>query len=224
MDHQTNEDPPPCSTDLEGWRQAVTDGRFRDFKMEAIIAAIQDLGPNTDTSVLNPLVLHASDTITRILRRRVTKDHRNEGKDIISDVHGQLVQAIFEPESADGAGLREAFVPRVQFRAVDAIRNEQKKERREHATDLEHSQLVARQSQKIDPWPEVEGQLDVELVLSHVTDERKRLAFRLYMEGIPLESKKTDSIAKALEVSSKTAGQWIEEVRAQLRNIVGEKS
>jgi DNA-directed RNA polymerase specialized sigma24 family protein len=43
------------------------------------------------------------------------------------------------------------------------------------------------------------------------------------MDGIPLESKKSASIAKAIGVSSKTAGQWIDEVRAQLRNIVGEK-
>jgi RNA polymerase sigma factor (sigma-70 family) len=192
--------------------------------MEAIIAAIQDLGPNTDTSVLNPLVLHASDTIMRILRRRVSTGYRNRGEDIIEEAHGQIIKAMFSPESADGKGLRTAFVPRIELRVVDAIRKVRTRETRERATDLEHSPLVAEQeSQKIDPWPEVEEELDVELVLSHVTDERKRLAFRLHMDGIPLESKKSASIAKAIGVSSKTAGQWIDEVRAQLRNIVGEK-
>ncbi len=62
--------------------------------------------------------------------------------------------------------------------------------------------------------------MDVEHVLSHVADERKRLAFRLYMEDYPLESKRSTSIAMVLGVSAKTAGQWIEEVRAQLRETV----
>ena len=66
--------------------------------------------------------------------------------------------------------------------------------------------------------------MDVEQVLNNIADDRKRLAFRLHMEEIPLESKRSASIAKTLGVSSKTAGQWIEEVQAQLRNIVGEQS
>ena len=79
MDTHTGEEPAPRSTDLDGWRQAVADGRFRDFKMEDIIAAIQDLGPNTDKEVLNPLVLHVSDTIVRILHWRVSRNQSQRG-------------------------------------------------------------------------------------------------------------------------------------------------
>jgi len=43
----TDEDPLPKSTDLEGWRRAVQDGRHTRFRLEAIVAAIQDLGPGT---------------------------------------------------------------------------------------------------------------------------------------------------------------------------------
>src|ERR1019366_108204 len=196
MDTSTNEEPPPRSTDLAGWRQAVADGRFRNFKMEAIIAAIQDLGLKTDKFVLNPLVLHASDTILRILRWKVGRNHHNEGEDIITFAHGQLVQAMLNPKSADGKGLRVAFVPRVQFRAADAIRAEQKKEKRERADEAIDDIAVERPPQEIDPRQELDEQLDVERVLSHVTDERKRLAFRLHMEGYPLESTRSASIAK----------------------------
>jgi len=223
MDTRTGAEPVPHSTDLDGWRQAVADGRFRDFKMEDIIAAIQDLGPKTDKEVLNPLVLHVSDTIVRILHWRVGRNNRNEGEDIITRAHGQLVIAMLNPESADGKGLRVAFVPRVQFRAADAIRAEQKKENCELASESTRNQKGDRPPRELDPRQELDEQMDVERVLSHVTDERKRLAFRLYMEDYPLESKRSTSITMVLGVSAKTAGQWIEEVRAQLRNIVGGK-
>src|SRR5438874_2140768 len=108
-----NADDPPDSTDLPGWRKAVDNKAFRDYRMEAITAAIQDPGPNTDTTVLNPLVLHASDAMVRILRRKVGKNHRNDGEDIITDAHGKLIKAMLDPTSADGKGLRIAFVPRI---------------------------------------------------------------------------------------------------------------
>jgi hypothetical protein len=223
MDTNTCAETPPDSTDLDGWRLAVSDGSFRRFKMEAVIAAIQDLGPKTDKTVMNPLVLHVSDMILRILRCKVGRNHRNEGEDIITRAHAQLVQAMLNPKSADGKGLRVAFVPRVQFRAADAIRAELKKEKREHATETESDANEEPPEQEFDPRQVLHEQMDVERVLSHITDERKRLAFRLHMERVPLESKRGASIAAAVGVSSKTAGKWIEEVQTLLREKVGEK-
>ncbi len=46
------EDSPPNSTDLEGWRQAIADDSLTAFKLEAIAAAFQDLGPD-DKSIQN---------------------------------------------------------------------------------------------------------------------------------------------------------------------------
>lgn len=234
MDTTKAEEPPPGSADLEKWRLAVQKGRFRDFKMESIIAAIQDLGPKTDKRVLNPLVLHVSDTIVRILRWKVGRNHRNQGEDIIARAHAQLIQAMLDPNSADGKGLRVAFVPRIGFRAADAIRAEQKKEKREHDRETEPDAEGEAPPQEIDPRQTFDEQMDVERILSHITDERKRLAFRLYIEDVPLESKRSASISKAVGVSAKTAGQWIEETRALLsnkeevralsHNKVGEKS
>lgn len=222
MDNPIGEEPPPRSTDLDGWRRAVADGRFGNFKMEVVIAAVQDLGPETDPSVLNPLLIHVSDTILRILRGKVGINHRNKGEDIIADAHGQLLAALFDPNSADGKALRTAFVPRIAFRAADAIRVEQKRETREHAVESIEALEDKRQPQ-VDPREELNQKLYVEEVLSHITDERKRLAFRLYMEEYPLESTRSTSISEALGVSAKTAGQWIEEIQALLRNIIGEK-
>ena len=71
MDAKTGEQAPPDSTYYAGWRQAVADGRFRQFPLETIVAAIQDLRTNTDSGVRNALVKFLSDTIYTRLRRTV---------------------------------------------------------------------------------------------------------------------------------------------------------
>ena len=126
MGLKTGEDPPPRSDDLEGWRRAVEDDRFRGFRMEEIVAAVQDLGPGTDKRVLNPLALHLSDVMLGVLQRRVDTGYPNQGRDIIERVHGQLVEAVFTPGSADGKGLREAFASRIKYRIKDALTAERR--------------------------------------------------------------------------------------------------
>jgi len=223
MDHKTGEDAPP-STDLEGWRRAVGNGCFRAFRMESVVAAIQDLGPTTDKTAMNPLVLHVSDTITRMLRGMIGRNHRNQGEDMIARAHAKLVTAMFNPQSADGKGLRVAFGFRVAKRAADAIRAEEKIEKRELEADAQDDAKGEPATVEINPWQEVNERIDVERVLAHVTDDQKRLAFRLHMERVPVESAKKGSIVKALGVSRKTAEKWIEEVRALLATKLGGKT
>ena len=69
MSRPTDEDPPPDSRDLEAWRQAVNEGRYTQYRLETVVAAIQDLGPCTDKAVLNPLAKHLSDVLLRILHK-----------------------------------------------------------------------------------------------------------------------------------------------------------
>jgi len=223
MDHTAGEDAPP-STDLAGWRRAVGNGRISAFSMESIVAAIQDLGPTTDKAVMNPLVFHVSDTITRMLRGMIGRNHRNEGEDMITRAQAKLVAAMFSPNSADGKGLRIAFKFRVAKRAADAIRAESKIEKRESEVDAQDDAKDEPAATAIDPWQEVNEQMDVERVLALVTDDQKRLAFRLQMEDVPMESTQKASIVKALGVSRKTAEKWIEEVRALLAAKLGEKT
>jgi hypothetical protein len=225
MPVQSEAEPPPDPGDLEGWRRAVRDGHHSCFPMEAVIAAIQDLGPNSDREVINVLALHASDTILRILRSLVGKNHSNQGADIVDDVHGQMIEAVLRPDSADGKGLREAFIPRLRFRVADAIRADVRKRARECVVGDLDGAFDPKRADDTSLAREIESRQYVEDVLSHITDDRKRLAFRLHMEGVPIHSKRTTtSIAGTLAVSSKTAGLWIEEVQARLREIVGEQS
>jgi DNA-directed RNA polymerase specialized sigma24 family protein len=223
MDHKAGDDAPP-PTDLAEWRRAVGSGCFRAFRIESVVAAIQNLGPTTDKTIINPLLLHVSDTITRMLRGMIGRNHRNEGEDMIARAHAKLVTAMFNPASADGKGLRVAFGFRVAKRAADAIRAETKIERRELEAEAQHDPKDEPAATEFDPWQEVNEHMDVERVLMEITNDQKRLAFRFYMEDVPMESAKKSSIVKALGVSRKTAEKWIEEVRTLLATKLGEKT
>jgi len=91
----TDEDPPD-SKDLEAWRQAIGDGRFKNYRLEAIVAAIQDLGPRSDKAVVNSLAKHLSDAVLRILRGLVGMNHPNQGYEIIERTHGHIIDAVLQ--------------------------------------------------------------------------------------------------------------------------------
>lgn len=222
MKMNKGEEVPPHPDDLEAWQQAIQDDRLPLFRLEDVVGAIQTLGPNSDQSVVTTLVLHASTAILHILRQCIGKNHQNRGEDIIEEAHGMLIEAMLKPESADGKALREAFKPRVRFRAADAIRANIKLRKREISTQHTEALSDARFADEQGHQREQDEAIFVEEVLSRITDDRKRLAFRLHVDGIPLISKRTISIAGTLGVSSKTAGKWIEEVRGQLIHILGE--
>ncbi|MGH7015274.1 MAG: hypothetical protein ACREEL_14185 [Stellaceae bacterium] len=196
--------------------------------MEAIVAALQDLRPNHDTTVRNDLAKHLSDSIYRLLRRNVGRNHPNEGWNIIDRVHFQIFEALARPHTADGRGLRVALFSRVMFRLKDAIATEAKARRvpeeatvrktKKATTDTkpgeedgkevelveigEHPDLAAerepsdgeeRMPSKIRQDPalldgvrDADQKIDVDRFLEeNVADDRKRLAFRLFMDRIP---------------------------------------
>ena len=69
----------------------------------------------------------------------------------------------------------------------------------------------------------VDETFDVNRFLAdNIADDRKRLAFYLFMEGVPFKSKKSASIEKALGIDEKTARQWIEEMSTQLEKKIGD--
>jgi hypothetical protein len=247
MDAKTGEQAPPDSTDYAGWRQAVADGRFRQFPLETIVAAIQDLRTNTDSGVRNALVKFLSDTIYTRLRRTVGTNHPNSGKDIIDRVHFMLFEAVARPNSADGKGLREAFASRLMFRLKDAIAIEaragripdqdivkkkhedagkttEKKNKTEPLANedegeaelvgLDECQDLVEEAEPLDAEEmtpsnvqldptmmdgvrDLDQQIDVNRFLEeNISDDRKRLAFRLFMDDFPYKSKRSASICE----------------------------
>lgn len=263
---KSDEPPPPQSNDLAGWKLAVANGTFRQFRLEEIVAAIQDLWPHTDKVVLHALAKHLSDSMINILRDCVYFSHANHGQDIIDRVHSQLWEALLQPKSADGKGLRLAFGPRLKFRLKDAIAVEargfrspdeysvggSKKGKKSKNTDQDTERTIGSLSEHLDE-PHDAGDSDddsspskrtsrcadhgllerariaeeerhVESVLRLITDDRKRLAFRLFMDGVPYKSLKSHSIAAALDISEKTAREWIKEVQVLLKSKMGDNT
>jgi len=67
---------PPDSNDLPGWQLAVQNGSFRHYRLEAIVAAIQDLHATADSAFINTLARHLSDMMFSLLYRDLRGNHR----------------------------------------------------------------------------------------------------------------------------------------------------
>jgi DNA-directed RNA polymerase specialized sigma24 family protein len=226
-DEKTDE--PPSLSDLDGWKGAANDGRLAKYRSEDIVAAIQRIGSHGDQKLRGDLLVHISNRLTRIIRPRVGRNHSNGGEDIVQRAHDRLIVAILMPGSADGKALRKTFRACVQSRLADAIRSE----RLHAARYLSFSALpqpdgnVEDETEAFEqsdgkPANQVEQEVHVERVLQKIDDQRKQRAFRLHMEGVPLEpGKGTTSIAQELSVSAKTAGKWIAEVQEFLKTEIG---
>jgi hypothetical protein len=252
----------PDSSDLEGWRRAVEEGRLGALRPEALLCAVQDLGPDADPRVLNPIAKRLSGIIMGMARKYVGTNKPNRGEDIIQRVHEGIWMTMLDETSEERKTLRDGLGGIVKFRCQDAIALEHKHSRiplepkvrevkrnedpaqvpgdRTRAAEVSH--LIAAQDPKhtglmnegfagddavaaakpADPsqfqgMQHLEGRVDVERVLACISDDRKRLAFRYFMEDFPYGSNRTLSIAEAVGISSKTAEHWIEELVALLK-------
>jgi hypothetical protein len=65
----------------------------------------------------------------------------------------------------------------------------------------------------------------VESLLALIEDPRKRLAWRLHMEEVPIESKKVKgTIAKATGVSGRQVQDWLDEIAEFLKSKIGDRA
>src|SRR5581483_12467513 len=226
METNSDDAAPPQPNDLAAWRAAISDGRLPSIRPEDIVGAIQDLGPNTEKAILNALAKHLSDLMLHLLRARVGRHHPNQGLDIIERVHSQLWEAILRPDSSDGKGLRTAFYARLNFRLKDAIVAEDRAHRPSDEAMADgqvapgtSAQLTAEPFDPPDPTDiaELDWKLDVDLALEVINDPQKRLAFRLFMDGLPYKSTRSRSIAEALGINEKKARERVAEAQELLK-------
>lgn len=213
--------PPP--DDLNGWRHAVDSDRLSRLRIECVVEAVQSLKDTSDRRVINALMTHISDVMVYWLRRFVGKNHRNEGVDVIESVQGKMIEAVLQPTSPDGIGLRTTFYKRLQFRATDALQDELLAAGRFPSFDDPSSAVSGEDGGVTSQF--MQQNADISRLLDCITDPRKRRAFCLHMEGCPLApGKATVSIAGELGVSAKTAGEWIDEVVALLKAKIGDRN
>lgn len=200
----------PGPADATAWAALIASGRISVCPPGCVVAALRALLTHPDQRLVDGLASHLSDVILRRLRRIIGRHHANEGEDAIIEAHDALMAAICDPTSADGAEAIANFDARVRFRGVDAVRVDMRYHRRHPLFTLDD-----------DGEPMMPGtttaasSIAVEHALILISDPRKRLAFRLSMEGMRV-GRGDPCVASVLGVDPKTAAKWIAEARTTL--------
>jgi hypothetical protein len=170
------------------------------------------------------IILRAHHQIIVALLRPATPDGRGLREAFVARVEYRLKDAI-------AAENRERRVPDENAHAKAEDSGEEQNSAivdeghavAEHELEEEESvEIVGKQPSKpvqLDVVQDPDENFDVNRILERITDPRKRLAFYLHMNDVPYHSKKkgVHSIAQALNISDKTARDWVEEVRQALK-------
>jgi len=207
--------------DSEGWKKVIERKELDQYHIQDVVLAAREFNDIGDRKALAPLMGHISDQILNVLRGYVGTNYYNEGKDIIHDVHSKMMHALLIPNSKDGQALCEAFVPRIRFRALDEIKAEKKRRNRYPNSENVPGDIFKEKSHS--PFEQVEENKYVDQILEMIPDHKKRLAFRLHLDGCPIESSKgADSISEAVGKTARTVGTWIKEIKSLLQAQIGE--
>ena len=248
----TSKQKPPPSTDVPAWRAIAAAGGLGHFAAEEVIAAFQDAGgrdPRLREMMASYLSAMVYRVLRRRVGRNKIDDGRDIIDDIhdgffaancrpaSTDAKGYrqafvtrimfrmkdalagekrstVIEARRDARPNDGSPLGAlALVPE-----IDEVESDAYFEREELSGD-------GVQRPAPDLLAEVEvmtQQLDVTRILAKVPDYRKRLAFRLFMDQVPVGGNKPVTIARTLGVDRKTIEHWIAEVREFLKTQVPE--
>jgi hypothetical protein len=79
------------------------------FSPEALVAALQDLRPDLDTGIRDPIADRLNRMLMGWLRVDIGFNHPAGGEDIIVATHFAIFEALLDKNCADGKALREAF-------------------------------------------------------------------------------------------------------------------
>ncbi len=207
-------------TDSEGWKKAIDREELDQYCVQDIVRAARNINISGDRTILVALMTYISDQMIGVLSATIGTNQPNRS-DMIHDVQHDMICAVLDPDSKDGTALCEAFVPRIRFRALDAIKKETTCRDRYTCPSIIPDSTFEDKSRCMSDQDHED--LHVEQVLNLIPDRMKRLAFRLYVEEIPIESGKgLPSISVAVGKSEKTVRTWIKEIKALLQAKTGE--
>ena len=101
---------------------------------------------------------------------------------------------------------------------IDASEEPQEPEGAELAAEGDEDGFYGPDEAADDGMAYIDQKIDVSRILDCVPHPKKRLAFRLFMDGVPYKSKrdKVETIAQAVGVSERTAREWVKEVQLLL--------
>ena len=208
----------PEAADEAGWAAAVATGDLRECPPGLLVGALRALAADGGHRLVRDLTLHVSDRVTRRLRKLIGTDHANDGEDIIAEAHAEIMEAVFDPESADGPALVANFWPRTRNRGIDAARVEGRYAKRHLSLKTDDDgEVILPRGHRVAGGA---GAAEVSHLLGRIRDPRKRLAFRLYSEGMRVRMG-DPCVASVCRCDPKTAAKWIAEARAILAAEIG---
>jgi DNA-directed RNA polymerase specialized sigma24 family protein len=212
--------PPP--EDLKGWSAVIaTPGALERLKREDVIKAARHRAIQSDRRVFNALMEFLNRIFLKDASGRVKSGWQNAGQEIAERVHHHLIKAVLDPNSADGKQMERRYWAVLKNRTIDAVRKERKKlETTPDTVTLDDAEGIIANTRDSEL---AEMRADLERILLTVPDERKRLAIRLHLQGVPYKKGKgTTSICEVLGISDKTAGEWVAEMLVLIKSKVGE--
>ncbi|KQP22316.1 hypothetical protein ASF27_14600 [Methylobacterium sp. Leaf102] len=202
----------------EFWTGIVERGGLARQDPRQIVAGCRRLHPRRHERLRGDLVIHLAERAERVLRALAGAGLRHGGEDPVGDVVDAMVEAVLDPSSADGAGFEQSFRGKLQHRLIDKIR------RGKVRRDIEQPAVCDAEGQPVDPidgsslGPEDEAM--IQSVLAQLP-EKHRLAFKLFRQGFDFSSKADKSIAGMLNITPKTAKEWVDRARERIAHELG---
>lgn len=217
---ETEGAPPP--DDLQGWAKIVaTTGALGRLRREDVIKAARSAAVQSDTRLFNGIMAFLSEVFLHDAGRQISRGWKNGGMECAERVHHHLMTSVLDPNSADGKQMEKKYWPVLRTRTIDAVREERSKQAAiSDSIPLEDAEEVLTGTDALEL---AEHRAEVERIIRTEPDERKRLAIRLHLMGVPYKAGKgTTSIDRILGVSDKTAALWVAEMLVLIKSKVGE--
>lgn len=210
--------PWPDAADAAGWTAAALGGDLAGCPPGRLVGALRAHFRDGDRRLVHVLATQVSRVVMRRLRKLIGVGHANRGEDIVVEAHGRIMASVFDPDSADGAEMVDHFWARVRNRGVDVAREEGRRARRHISLAKDDDgEVVLPRGRRMDGGA---GSIDASHLLSRIADPKKRLAFRLAMEGMRVRQG-DPCVATVLGCNPKTAARWVVQARETLAAEMG---
>lgn len=199
------------------WEELVNVQKLDAYRPEDVAAAIRHLPVVHSSSVRGRLLDHLRSRAQSYLTPRVDKNLPDGGRGAIKNVVDGMVDALLDANSTDGPGYAIAFNKKLRERLTDQVRKLRRDQQRfpEPAVDREDGEAHEPTHPSDELTPE-EAAIAAGIIQS--LPERHRKALALYRQGYRCsDAEGGETISSMMNVSIRTAEQWIRDVRKAVR-------
>ncbi|WP_139215637.1 sigma-70 family RNA polymerase sigma factor [Methylobacterium sp. UNC300MFChir4.1] len=200
------------------WTRIVDGAGLPEHDPRTIVAACRGLDHGPDARLRGAMVVHLTQVAQQILRPQVAAHYQNRSRDPVDEVVEAMVEAVLNPNSADGVGFERSFRGKLEKRLIDRIRQEKK---RRDVFPLVERDVEEPPVEPLD-WNSL-GPEDVTVICSILESlpGNHRRAFLLHWKGFGFTANEGESIASMLGVTPKTAKDWVTRAETRILEALG---